>query len=102
MLINELKLLLGLASNPLEVDLTQCHCLHWSWYSLYAGTYPDAHWLRDISSLPTAWVKLENKHHCLWSACFDDRSKQLRGSFSYQVFPLFVYQEALGLDAVYY
>jgi len=20
---------------------------------LYAGTYPDAHWLRDISSLPT-------------------------------------------------
>jgi len=52
-LINELKLLLGLASNSLEVDLTQCCCLHWSWYSLYAGSYPDAHWPRDISTLPT-------------------------------------------------
>jgi len=27
--------------------------MYWSWYSLYAGTYPVAHLLRDISSLPT-------------------------------------------------
>jgi len=51
--------LLGLASISLEVDLTdltQCCCLHWSWCSLCAGTYPDAHWLRDISSLPTMTI----------------------------------------------
>jgi len=55
--------LLGLASISLEVDLTdltQCHCLHWSWYSLYAGAYPDAHWLRDISSLPTGSWKVSS------------------------------------------
>jgi len=64
MLINELKLLLGLASVSLEVDLTdltQHCCLHWSWYSLYAGAYPDAHWLRDISSLPTALAQTNRK-----------------------------------------
>ena len=34
-------------------DFTQWHLLHWSWHSLYAGSYPDAHLLRDISTLPT-------------------------------------------------
>jgi len=34
-------------------DFTQQHLLHWSWHSLCAGSYPDAHLLRDISTLPT-------------------------------------------------
>jgi len=40
-------------------DFTQCHCLRWSWHSLCAGSYPDAHWLRDISTRPTQWLSGE-------------------------------------------
>jgi len=65
-LINELMLLLCLARLLCSeaFDFTQYHLLYWSWYSLYAGSYPDAHLLRDISTLPThsCCLHLEARH----------------------------------------
>jgi len=55
MSINEQQLLLCLARfhRSAALSFTQHHCLHWSWCSLHAWSHLDAHWLRDISTLPT-------------------------------------------------
>ena len=66
-LINELMLLLCLARLICSeaFDFTQYHWLYWSWYSLYAGSYPDAHLLRDISTRPTASAVVEAVPGCV-------------------------------------